>query len=102
MILVDADACPVKEEVTRVALRHKCPVRFIANQGLRLPDHPLISMQVVDAGFDAAVAEAVNGEHTLIVRWIGAPSLPRARPSPLMRRSLGGVRVMTQASALLE
>ena len=69
MILVDADACPVKEEVTRVALRHKCPVRFIANQGLRLPDHPLISMQVVDAGFEAAddaIAEAA-GPDTLVI-----------------------------------
>jgi uncharacterized protein len=69
MILVDADACPVKDEVARVALRHKCPVRFVANQGLRLPDHPLITMQVVDTGFDAAddaIAEAA-GPHTLVI-----------------------------------
>ncbi len=63
MILVDADACPVKQEVTRVALRHKCPAVFVANQDLRLPDHPLIKMFVVDAGFDAAddaIAEAAS------------------------------------------
>jgi len=69
MILVDADACPVKQEIIRVALRHKCPVRFVANQGLRLPDHPLITMAVVDAGFDAAddaIAEAA-GPDTLVI-----------------------------------
>jgi len=69
MILVDADACPVKQEITRVALRHTCPVRFVANQGLRLPDHPLITMAVVDAGFDAAddaIAEAA-GPDTLVI-----------------------------------
>ncbi len=69
MILVDADACPVKQEIIRVALRHTCPVRFVANQGLRLPDHPLITMAVVDAGFDAAddaIAEAA-GPDTLVI-----------------------------------
>jgi uncharacterized protein YaiI (UPF0178 family) len=54
MILVDADACPVKEEATRVALRHGLPIVFVANQGLRLPDHPLVRMFVVSDGFDAA------------------------------------------------
>lgn len=54
MILVDADACPVKEEATRVALRHGLPIVFVANQGLRLPDHPLVKMFVVSDGFDAA------------------------------------------------
>ncbi len=54
MILVDADACPVKDEAIRVALRHKVLIVFVANQGLRLPDHPLIKMLVVTDGFDAA------------------------------------------------
>ncbi|MEO0499699.1 MAG: YaiI/YqxD family protein [Pseudomonadota bacterium] len=53
-ILVDADACPVKDEVYNVAWRHKVPVTIVANQYLRLPDHPLIALQVVDDGFDAA------------------------------------------------
>lgn len=69
MILVDADACPVKQEIIRVALRHRCPVRFVANQGLRLPDHRLITMEVVDAGFDAAdnAIAAAAAPHTLVV-----------------------------------
>ena len=53
-ILVDADACPVKEEIYRVAYRLEAPVTVVRNAHLRVPQHPLISRQVVDAGFDAA------------------------------------------------
>ena len=53
-ILVDADACPVKEEIYRVAYRLEAPVTIVSNAHLRVPQHPLISRQVVDAGFDAA------------------------------------------------
>ncbi|MDE0933105.1 MAG: YaiI/YqxD family protein [Novosphingopyxis baekryungensis] len=54
MILVDADACPVKDEIYRVAWRHDVPVRIVANSHLRVPDHPLIERVVVSDGFDAA------------------------------------------------
>ena len=53
-VLVDADACPVKEEVYRVALRHGVAVVIVANAYLRIPEHRLISRQVVTDGFDAA------------------------------------------------
>lgn len=53
-ILVDADACPVKEEVYRVARRYEAPVRVVANSFLHVPREPLIEMVTVDAGFDAA------------------------------------------------
>lgn len=53
-VLVDADACPVKDEVMRVALRHEVPVLFVSNSYLRLPSHPLIERLVVSDGFDAA------------------------------------------------
>lgn len=53
-ILVDADACPVKEEIYKVAYRTRVPVLLVSNAYLRLPDHPLISQQVVSDGFDAA------------------------------------------------
>ena len=53
-ILVDADACPVKEEIFKTAYRLKTPVTLVANSYLRVPEHDLISMQVVDDGFDAA------------------------------------------------
>ena len=53
-ILVDADACPVKEEVYKVALRHAVRVTVVANMALRVPVHPLIARVVVSDGFDAA------------------------------------------------
>ena len=53
-ILVDADACPVKDEIYRVALRRGVPVRVVSNQRLRLPDHPLLTRVTVSDAFDAA------------------------------------------------
>ncbi|RSV18470.1 YaiI/YqxD family protein [Sphingomonas sp. ABOLG] len=53
-ILVDADACPVKEEVYRVAYRLNVPVTIVSNAHLRVPQHPLIARVVVNDGFDAA------------------------------------------------
>jgi uncharacterized protein len=53
-ILVDADACPVKEEVYRVAFRRGVPVRVVSNSWLRAPAHPLIERIVVSDDFDAA------------------------------------------------
>ena len=40
MILVDADACPVKDEIYTVAYRHKLPVRLFAATYLRHPRSP--------------------------------------------------------------
>jgi uncharacterized protein YaiI (UPF0178 family) len=53
-ILVDADACPVKEEIYKVAFRHEVPVTLVTNQHLRVPPHPLIARVTVGSGFDAA------------------------------------------------
>ena len=53
-VLVDADACPVKDEVYRVALRHGVPVVIVSNAAFRIPDHPLITRQLVSDAFDAA------------------------------------------------
>jgi uncharacterized protein YaiI (UPF0178 family) len=53
-ILVDADACPVKDEVYRVAQRYAVPVRIVANAFIRIPPDPMIERVLVDAGFDAA------------------------------------------------
>lgn len=54
MIYVDADACPVKPEVERVATRHGVGVRMVANGGLRPSNHPLIEMVYVPDGPDEA------------------------------------------------
>jgi len=53
-ILVDADACPVKEEIYKVAFRRSVPVVIVSNSRIRLPDHPLIERALVGDGFDAA------------------------------------------------
>lgn len=53
-IYVDADACPVKDEVVKVAERHGLPVVFVANGGLRPSRDPMIRNIVVSGRFDAA------------------------------------------------
>jgi uncharacterized protein YaiI (UPF0178 family) len=64
-ILVDADACPVKDEVYRVATRREVPVRVVSNSRMRVPDHPLVERVLVSDAFDAAddwiAAEADGG-----------------------------------------
>ncbi|MEO5366135.1 MAG: YaiI/YqxD family protein [Magnetococcus sp. WYHC-3] len=54
MIHVDADACPVKAEVMRVAQRHGLKVHMVCNQWMRWPAHPLLRVQVVGGGLDKA------------------------------------------------
>jgi uncharacterized protein YaiI (UPF0178 family) len=53
-IYVDADACPVKDEVLKVADRHGLPVVFVANGGLRPSRDPMVRHVVVSGKFDAA------------------------------------------------
>ena len=53
-IFVDADACPVKDEVYRVARRCRLQVAVVANARLNIPTDPLIEMVVVTGHFDAA------------------------------------------------
>ncbi len=53
-IFVDADACPVKDEVYRVAGRYVLFVHVVANAFIRVPKDPLIALKVVDAGPDVA------------------------------------------------
>ncbi|MCL3881803.1 YaiI/YqxD family protein [Marivita sp. GX14005] len=53
-IFVDADACPVKAEVERVATRHRAPVYLVSNGGLRPSQNPLVQIVVVPDGPDVA------------------------------------------------
>jgi uncharacterized protein YaiI (UPF0178 family) len=53
-IYIDADACPVKEEVYRVARRYGIKVFVVANAPIRVPGDDLIELVVVRGGFDAA------------------------------------------------
>lgn len=86
-ILVDADACPVKEEIYKVALRYQIPVVIVANSYIRIPEHPLITRRIVSDGFDAAddwIAEQANAASIVVTADI-----------PLADRSLtAGARVL--------
>ncbi len=62
-IFVDADACPVKSEVVRVAERHGLKVFLVANGGIRPSPSPLVQIVVVPDGPDAAdmwIAERIG------------------------------------------
>ncbi|WP_086437786.1 YaiI/YqxD family protein [Altererythrobacter xiamenensis] len=68
-ILVDADACPVKEEIYRVADRYKAQVRVVSNSPFRVPVSERVKRVVVSDGFDAAddwIAENAN-ERSVVV-----------------------------------
>ncbi|MBM3264094.1 MAG: YaiI/YqxD family protein [candidate division Zixibacteria bacterium] len=53
-IFVDADACPVKQEVYRVATRYRLSVTLVTNAPMRVPHEPWLALKVVTDGFDAA------------------------------------------------
>jgi len=68
-IFVDADACPVKQEVYRVAGRCQLDVTLVTNAWMRIPNERWIALQVVADGFDAAdnwIVEHVQS-HDIVV-----------------------------------
>jgi uncharacterized protein YaiI (UPF0178 family) len=79
-IYVDADACPVKDEVVRVAGRHGLVVTFVANFGLRPSRDPMIRNIVVPQGADAA--------DDWIVEHAAAGDIVVTSDIPLARRAL--------------
>ena len=69
VIHVDADACPVKDEVYKVALRHELAVNVVANSFMRVPQHRLFTRVTVSEGPDIAddwIAERA-GPHTIVI-----------------------------------
>lgn len=68
-IMVDSDACPVREEVYKVAERHQVPAIIVANSYLRIPDDPLFARVVVNDKFDAAddwIAERADPKKVVV------------------------------------
>src|SRR3954468_5267328 len=54
VLYIDADACPVKDEVYKVAARHGFKTFVVSNSWIRVPLTPVIEQIVVDAGPDVA------------------------------------------------
>ena len=68
-VLVDADACPVKDEIYRVAGRYGAAVKIVTNAFLRLPVLPGLELVVVGSGFDAAddwIAERADAASVVV------------------------------------
>lgn len=69
MIYVDADACPVKDEAVRVAMRHRLIITFVANQGARPTRDPMIRYVYVPQGPDTAddwIVEQANANDIVV------------------------------------
>ncbi len=68
-LFVDADACPVKDEIYRVAGRFGLRVYVVANSRMNVPRLPLVELKVVSGRFDAAddwIVEEVTSEDITI------------------------------------
>jgi uncharacterized protein YaiI (UPF0178 family) len=109
-LYIDADACPVKDEVYRVAERYALPVAVVCNAWIRIPTSPRIRLVVVEAGPDVAddwiAAHAATGDVVITsdiplaqrALSAGAQALhPAGRPftpdnigSALASRAIGG------------
>jgi hypothetical protein len=86
-IYVDADACPVKQEVYRVARRYGLEVTLVANSWMRIPDERGLALEVVEDGFDAA--------DDWIVEHVGRADVVVTADVPLASRCLkAGARVI--------
>jgi len=68
-IYVDADGCPVKNEVFRVAQRYGLKVYVVANSRMRMPENDLIELVIVNDRFDAADDWIVEhlGENDIVI-----------------------------------
>jgi len=86
-IFVDADACPVKPEVYRVASRYRLDVTLVANSWMRVPKERWIALEVVEDGLDAA--------DDWIVEHVKPSDIVVTADIPLARRCLKkGARVI--------
>ena len=111
-IFVDADACPVKDEVVRVADRHGIAMFFVSNSWMRGPDHPLAQRISVDTGPDAAddwIAERAGADDIVVTNDIplaarcvakGAVAL-RPEGTMLDRNSIGLASAVRDLAAYL-
>ena len=86
-LYVDADACPVKDEIITVAIRHQCRVMMVCNGGIRPNPHPLIGLAIVNDGPDEA--------DKWIAERAGAGDIVITNDIPLAARAVGaGAQVL--------
>jgi uncharacterized protein len=86
-IYVDADACPVKDEVARVAERHGLHVHLVSNGGIRPSAHPLFHHVTVAEGADAAddwIAERIGADDIAITADVPLASRCLARGASVL------------------
>lgn len=107
-ILVDADACPVKDEIYQVAWRHEVRVVIVSNSPIRVPPHPLIERVIVSDSFDAAddwIADKTDADAICVTADIlladrclkaGASAVLAPNGKPFTNASIGGA-VATRA-----
>ncbi len=72
-IYVDADACPVKQEIYKVAERHRLPVVVVSNAFINVPRVPTIRLQIVGEGLNVAddwIAEHAAAQDIVITNDI--------------------------------
>jgi uncharacterized protein YaiI (UPF0178 family) len=100
-VFVDADACPVKDEVYKVAARHGLSTIVVANSFIRVPADPLIRLQLVAAGPDAAddwIVENVRAHDVVVTADIPLAARCLAKDAaaigttgrPFTAQSIGG------------
>lgn len=89
-IYVDADACPVKAEIARVAERHKLVVHIVSNGGIRPSQDPLIKTVIVPEGADAAddwIADRITGADICITADIPLASRCLKKGATVLRHN---------------
>lgn len=88
MIYVDADACPVKDEITAIAIRHGCRAVMVCNGGIRPNPHPLIDLVIVNDGPDEAdiwIAENCKADDVVVTNDIPLSAKAVANGAAVLR-----------------
>ena len=109
-VYVDADACPVKDEIITIAIRHGCRAVMVCNGGIRPHPHPLIDLAIVDDGPDAAdmwIAREAGGDDIVVTNDIplaarvveNAAAVLRPDGSPITEKNVGTLLAMRDLMA---
>ena len=109
-VYVDADACPVKDEIITIAIRHGCRAVMVCNGGIRPHPHPLIDLAIVDDGPDAAdmwIAREAGGDDIVVTNDIplaarvveNAAAVLRPDGSPITKKNVGTLLAMRDLMA---